>query len=141
MALEAVDEVFAHLRPGSYHDIEHMKILIRHDLDPLHELFKMYKETLPCYPENEKLNDQLCATGWEPYVDENGKERLRMSLVRRKELMCEVANFVYPKLRASENHSTTDHSITVTINKIADGSDEKRITIPIKATLEPKMVE
>ena len=32
-SLEAVDEVFAHLRPGSYHDIEHMKILIRHDLE------------------------------------------------------------------------------------------------------------
>ena len=32
-AVGSVDEVFAHLRPGSYHDIEHMKILIRHDLD------------------------------------------------------------------------------------------------------------
>ncbi len=31
--LEAVDEVFQHLRPGSYADIDHMKILIRHDLD------------------------------------------------------------------------------------------------------------
>jgi threonine dehydrogenase-like Zn-dependent dehydrogenase len=32
-SLDAVDEVFAHLRPGNYQDIEHMKILIRHDLD------------------------------------------------------------------------------------------------------------
>ena len=32
-SLEAVENVFAHLRPGSYHDIEHMKILIRHDLE------------------------------------------------------------------------------------------------------------
>ena len=121
------------------------ELLIRHNIDPLHELFTMYRETLPCYPENEKLNDQLCAVGWEPYVDESGKERLRMSLVRRKEMMCEIANFVYPKLRASENHSTTDHSITVTINKIADGNDERRIngaiTIPLKAVLEPKMIE
>jgi threonine dehydrogenase-like Zn-dependent dehydrogenase len=32
-SLDAVDDVFAHLRPGRYQDIEHMKILIRHDLD------------------------------------------------------------------------------------------------------------
>jgi threonine dehydrogenase-like Zn-dependent dehydrogenase len=31
--LEGVEEVFAHLRPGNYRDIEHMKILIRHDID------------------------------------------------------------------------------------------------------------
>ena len=31
--LEGVEEVFAHLRPGDYRDIDHMKILIRHDID------------------------------------------------------------------------------------------------------------
>jgi threonine dehydrogenase-like Zn-dependent dehydrogenase len=31
--LEGVDEVFATLRPGDYHAIDHMKILVRHDLD------------------------------------------------------------------------------------------------------------
>jgi threonine dehydrogenase-like Zn-dependent dehydrogenase len=31
--LEGVEEVFARLRPGAYHDIDHMKILVRHDLD------------------------------------------------------------------------------------------------------------
>ncbi len=31
--LEGVEEVFAHLRPGDYRDIEHMKILIRHDIE------------------------------------------------------------------------------------------------------------
>jgi hypothetical protein len=119
------------------------ELLIRHDIEPLDELFKMYRETLPCpdYADQDFIA-QLCSTGWEPYYAEDGKKRLRMSLVRRKELMADAANFVHPKLRASENHSTTDHSITVTINKIADDrGDEKRITIPIKATLEPKMIE
>ena len=118
------------------------EILIRHQIDPLHELFQMYRETLPCpdYADPDFIA-QLCATGWEPYYAEDGKKRLRMSLVRRKELMADAANFVYPKLRASENHSTTDHSITVTINKIADSPDEKRISIPIKATLEPKLID
>jgi len=31
--LEGVEEVFDALRPGNYADIDHMKILIRHDLD------------------------------------------------------------------------------------------------------------
>ena len=31
--LEGVDEVFQHLRPGDYRDIDHMKILVRHDID------------------------------------------------------------------------------------------------------------
>ncbi len=31
--LEGVEEVFAHLRPGNYRDIEHVKILVRHDID------------------------------------------------------------------------------------------------------------
>jgi threonine dehydrogenase-like Zn-dependent dehydrogenase len=31
--LEGVEEVFAHLRPGDYRDIEHVKILVRHDID------------------------------------------------------------------------------------------------------------
>jgi hypothetical protein len=31
--LEGVDDVFATLRPGDYHAIDHMKILVRHDID------------------------------------------------------------------------------------------------------------
>jgi threonine dehydrogenase-like Zn-dependent dehydrogenase len=31
--LEGVEEVFARLRPGAYADIDHMKILIRHDIE------------------------------------------------------------------------------------------------------------
>ena len=31
--LEGVHEVFDALRPGNYHDIDHMKILVRHDID------------------------------------------------------------------------------------------------------------
>ena len=126
------------------------ELLIRFDIEPLAELFQQYKEEIRIPHDLDPkvrmgvLADMI-ATGWGPVRFEDGNVVYGLAKKLKVQVMGEAANYIHPKLRASENHSTTDHSITVTINKIADGNDEKRIsgaiTIPIKAVLEPKMIE
>ena len=112
------------------------ELLIRHDVDPLNELFKMYAETLPF--EKGEVCDALIGSGsWEPYYNNEGKLRLRMSLSRRKELMSEAANFVYPKLRASENNTNHKESITLKIMYLDDVGKEA----PAKAEIVSSTVE
>jgi hypothetical protein len=95
------------------------ELLLKHDIDPLEEMMKMYQHELP-WPvdgDGNVLVDELKALlpYWEPAVNEKGKKILRLKTDKRIELLKELAQYAHPKLRGAEVRGNVDYNITVNI--------------------------
>ena len=110
------------------------EILIKHDLSSLDEMVKLLKESLPA-PTDPKLMMALVNAGWEPYTNEEGKQRMRPNWDRRFKCLAEMVKLEHPTLRATEVSGKVDHGITVTIQRFGSGNETplKVIDMPQEA--------
>lgn len=96
------------------------ELVIKHGLDPVDELLKMVKETLP-WPDDEFLKKNpswlaaLYDKGYEPFLID-GVRRLRMGQGRKADILCKLAPFMYPTLKSSESREQKDYNFNITIN-------------------------
>ena len=101
------------------------EIATKHNIDPLEEMVKMYKCEIPC-PEDPAIYEPLLDR-YDVIVKDDGKKWLTLKVEMRFNVIKELAQYIYPKLRASENNNTNDTSIKITIKQISSGAEDMKI--------------
>ena len=110
------------------------ELVIKHGIDPVDELLKMVKETLP-WPDDPSWVVALLDKGYEP-VMVDGKKRLRMGAGKKTEILCKLAPFMYPTLKSSEHREQKDMRIEVTIKSFTSTQQKEPITIDTTPLIE-----
>jgi hypothetical protein len=92
------------------------ELIIRHGVDPADELMKYVYQELP-YPEDEK--ELLRLPDWEPFCNEKGQKKLRLGTSKRIEVLKELMQYSYAKLRNAEVRGQVDYNINVSIKSFS----------------------
>ncbi len=97
------------------------EILRRKGIDPFEVMANILLETIPVI---DGADPKLILPMMERYdlaKDENGNNCLRLKAMHRFEIAKEMSNYVYPKLRSSENKEEKDYKLTVVLKNL-DGT-------------------
>ncbi len=97
------------------------EILRRKGKDPYEEMMNIVTETIPVI---DGADVKLIAPMMDRYdlaEDDKGNRCLRLKAMHRFEIWKEMAQYVYPKLRSSENKEEKDYKLTVVLKNL-DGS-------------------
>jgi hypothetical protein len=110
------------------------ELVIRHGVDPVDELLKMVKESLP-WPDDPTWVTALLDKGYEPRMID-GKKRLIMGAGRKAEILCKLTPFMYPSLKSSEHREQKDLRIEVTVKQFGQNSQPREtITVDVPPLL------
>lgn len=100
------------------------EILKRKGRDPFEEMMSIVTETIPVI---DGADPKLILSMMDRYdlaQDEKGKNCLRLKAMHRFEIWREMAQYVYPKLRSSENKEEKDYKLTVVLKNLNGTTSE-----------------
>lgn len=100
------------------------EILRRKGKDPYEEMMNIVTETIPVI---DGADPKLILPMMDRYdlaKDESGKNCLRLKAMHRFEIWKEMAQYVYPKLRSSENKEEKDYKLTVVLKNLNGTTSE-----------------
>lgn len=100
------------------------EILRRKGRDPYEEMMNIVTETIPVI---DGADPKLILSMLDRYdlaQDEKGNNCLRLKAMHRFEIWKEMAQYVYPKLRSSENKEEKDYKLTVVLKNLNGTTSE-----------------
>lgn len=100
------------------------EILRRKGRDPYEEMMNIVTETIPVI---DGADPKLILSMMDRYdlaQDDKGNNCLRLKAMHRFEIWKEMAQYVYPKLRSSENKEEKDYKLTVVLKNLNGTTSE-----------------
>ena len=100
------------------------EILRRKGRDPYEEMMNIVTETIPVI---DGADPKLILSMMDRYdlaKDDKGNNCLRLKAMHRFEIWKEMAQYVYPKLRSSENKEEKDYKLTVVLKNLNGTTSE-----------------
>lgn len=101
-----------------------VEILRRKGIDPFEEMLNLVTETIPVIEGSDPKIIVEMADRYDLAEDAKGRPCLRLKAMHRFEIWKEMAQYVYPKLRSSENKENKDYKLTVVLKNLNGTTSE-----------------
>ena len=100
------------------------EILRRKGIDPYEEMANLLLETIPVIDGADPKMILEMLGRYDLSKDNNGKPCLKLRAMSRFEILKEMAQYVYPKLRSSETKDEKDYKLTVVLKNLNGTTSE-----------------